>query len=172
MASQRVGRPRKASTAASHPPVPGIGGTPTVETSAASTGGGGISNMPPPSFSGTGPTTAADCESLANQLVDPSLAIRRKLDIAGELRDSAESNKDFAFYEKYLAILMPALMTVLGDEKTITFSKEGPDQVSASCRCYSRRADSSVYATPCCRIFNDCRIPNHSERTRPRSWSS
>jgi transformation/transcription domain-associated protein len=86
--------------------------------------------MPPPSFSGTGPTTPSDCESLANQLVDPSVAIRRKLDIAGELRDSAESNKDFAFYEKYLAILMPALMTVLADEKTITFSKEGPDQVS------------------------------------------
>ena len=122
--------------------------------------------MPPPSFSGTGPITPSDCESLANQLVDPNVAIRRKLDIAGELRDSAESNKDFAFYEKYLATLMPALMTVLADEKTITFSKEGPDQVSIVYRRGTRGTDDSVCGIPSCRTSNDYRIPSLSERTK------
>lgn len=93
-----------------------------------------MSSMPPPSYSSTGPTTPADCESLAAQLLDPSVAPRRKLEIASDLRDSAETTRDFAFYEKYLGILIPALITILGDEKTITFSRDSPDQVSALLR--------------------------------------
>ena len=53
---------------------------------------------------------------------DPSLA--------SELRDSAESNKDFAFYDKYLAVFIPALMTILGDEKSVTFVKDNQEQAS------------------------------------------
>lgn len=140
MATQR-GRPRKASTAASHPPQPTAGpsnagpsgnapGAPSVDASAASTGGGGISTMPPPSFNSAGPTTAADCESIALQLVDPNTNLRRKLDIANELRDSAENTRDFAFYEKYLGALIPAVITVLSDEKAISFMKDNLDHVS------------------------------------------
>ena len=54
---------------------------------------------------------------------------------ASDLRDSAESNKDYAFYDKYLAIFIPALMTILGDEKSITFVKDCQEQVSENeCR--------------------------------------
>jgi hypothetical protein len=55
--------------------------------------------------------------------------MRRKLDIAAELRDSAESNRDHAFYEKYLSIFIPALITILGDPKSIVFVKENVEQV-------------------------------------------
>lgn len=72
--------------------------------------------------------TVADCEHLAGQLLDPGLLPRRKLEIACELRDSAESNRDFAFFEKYLAIFIPALLTILSDEKTISFVKDNTDQ--------------------------------------------
>jgi transformation/transcription domain-associated protein len=128
MATQRTNRPRKSSTAASHPPTGLAPGAPSIDASAAS--GAGMSTMPPPSFSTSGPTTTADCETLAAQLIDTSVPMRRRLEIASDLRDSAETTRDFAFYEKYLAILIPALLTVLGDEKTVTFSKEGLDQVS------------------------------------------
>ena len=74
--------------------------------------------------------TPADCESLAGQLLDPGLATRRKVEIASELRDSAENNRDYAFYEKYLGVFVPALITVLGDEKGISFNKDSVDQVS------------------------------------------
>jgi transformation/transcription domain-associated protein len=86
--------------------------------------------MPPPSYNSSGPVTPADCELLASQLVDPATSARRKLDIANELRDSAENNRDFAFYDKYLGALIPALITVLGDEKTISFMKDNLDYVS------------------------------------------
>lgn len=132
MASQRTARPRKASTAASHPPVGLAPGAPSVDPSSASTGGAGTSAIPQPSYSSSGPTTTADCENIAAQLTDPNVAPRRKLEIAGDLRDSAETNRDFAFYEKYLGILVPALITVLGDEKTINFSRENLDHVSVS----------------------------------------
>lgn len=95
--------------------------------------------MPHPSYSSSGPTTLADCESIAAQLTDPNVAPRRKLEIAGDLRDSAESNRDFAFYEKYLGILIPALITVLGDERTINFYRDNVDHVSDHWRLLSRR---------------------------------
>ena len=85
-------------------------------------------SMPAPSYSSNGPMTAADCEILAGQLLDPGLAIRRKLEIAAELRDSAESTRDFASYEKYLFIFVPALLHILGDEKTVSFVKDHADQ--------------------------------------------
>jgi transformation/transcription domain-associated protein len=100
-----------------------------------------MSNMPPPSFSGTGPTSVADCEALAAQLLDPNVPTRRKTDIASELRDSAEGNKDTSFYEKYLGVLMPAVMTVLADERTIHFIKDSPDQVRDSTRRVERYTD-------------------------------
>lgn len=100
-----------------------------MDASVASTGGGGIS-MPAPSYSSSGPMTTGDCENMAQQLLDPNCPTRRKLEVASELRDSAESNRDFAFYEKYLAILIPTLITILSDEKAITFHRDSPDQVS------------------------------------------
>ncbi|WWC98567.1 hypothetical protein V866_005459 [Kwoniella sp. B9012] len=124
------GRPRKASTAASHPPSTtdsqphAQGQTPTPSVSAA---GGGMS-MPPPSFSSNGPLTVSDCEFMASQLLEPGVAIRKKLEIAFELRDSAESTRDFGFYEKYLAIFIPALITILGEEKSIVFMKDNIEQ--------------------------------------------
>ncbi len=84
--------------------------------------------MAAPSFSSNGPITVAECEQLAGQLLDPSINPRRKLEIASELRDSAESNRDFKFYDSYLAIFVPALLTILADEKTISFVKDNPDQ--------------------------------------------
>lgn len=59
-------------------------------------------------------------------------AARRRQEVAVELRDSAENNKDYAFYAKYLEILMPVVLGILGEEKTIAFQKESPDQVCAS----------------------------------------
>ena len=84
--------------------------------------------MPAPSFSSSGPMTAADCEHLAAQLLDPLVSPRRKLDIASDLRDSAENNRDFIFYDKYLSIFVPAVLTILGDERTVSFVKDSPDQ--------------------------------------------
>ncbi|EIW69900.1 hypothetical protein TREMEDRAFT_71446 [Tremella mesenterica DSM 1558] len=76
--------------------------------------------MPPPSFSVSGPMTVADCEHLAAQLLDPSVAV--------ELRDSAETARDFGFYEKYLGALIPSVCTVLGDERTISFTRDNLEQ--------------------------------------------
>ena len=84
--------------------------------------------MPALSFSSNGPMTVADCEHLASQLLDAAVQPRRKLEIASELRDSAESNRDFAFYDKYLSVFIPALLTILGDEKAISFNKDNADQ--------------------------------------------
>lgn len=52
------------------------------------------------------------------------------MEIATDLRDSAEVVRDPAFYEKYLAIFIPALVTLLEDEKTVSFLKDSQDQVS------------------------------------------
>jgi transformation/transcription domain-associated protein len=147
----RTGRPRKASTATPNP-LP-IAVTPTVETPTPSAAGVATS-MPAPSLGSNGPMTPAECEQLAAQLTEPGvreyrrpvrmrcgeaeagradaythIAMRRKLDIAAELRDSAESNRDHAFYEKYLAVFIPVLMTILGDSKSIIFIKENAEQV-------------------------------------------
>jgi hypothetical protein len=46
------------------------------------------------------------------------------------LRDTAEAQRDFAFYTNYLAVFIPALQTILGDEKTIAFGREAFDHVS------------------------------------------
>jgi transformation/transcription domain-associated protein len=46
------------------------------------------------------------------------------------LRDSAENSKDYAYYAKYLEVLIPAVVTLLGEEKTISFAKDSADQVS------------------------------------------
>ena len=86
--------------------------------------------MPPPTSGSVGPINISDCESLAGQLLDPAVGSRRKLDIAIELRDSAENNRDYSFYEKYLAVLVPCVITVLSDEKTINFARDSFDQVS------------------------------------------
>jgi hypothetical protein len=51
--------------------------------------------------------------------------------IANELRDTAECAREFAFYEKYLGIFIPMLVTILGDEKGISFAKDSPDYVSS-----------------------------------------
>ncbi|KAK4687186.1 transformation/transcription domain-associated protein, partial [Tremellales sp. Uapishka_1] len=122
----RTGRPRKASTAATHP-LALSGGTPTIETSTPSALGIGMS-MPAPSYTSNGPMNAADCDAMAAQLLDPAYPLRKKLEIASDLRDSAEGNKDFAFYDKYLAAFIPALMTILGDERSITFMKDSIEQ--------------------------------------------
>jgi len=45
------------------------------------------------------------------------------------LRDTAESNRDFALYGVYLSTFIPALVTILGDEKTIAFGRESFDHV-------------------------------------------
>ncbi|WVQ85959.1 hypothetical protein IAT38_008127 [Cryptococcus sp. DSM 104549] len=123
----RTGRPRKASTATPHP-LPLAGATPAVETPTPSAIGGAGVSMPPPSFSSSGPMSASDCEFLASQLLEPGVTTRKKLEIALELRDSAENNKDFQFYEKYLSIFIPALITILGEEKSITFVKDNVEQ--------------------------------------------
>ena len=128
----RSGRPRKASTVTPH--ALSTNGTPTLETTPSYTanGAGGVAGgavtMPAPSFSSNGPMTTADCEHLAGQLLDGGVSARRKLEIASELRDSAESNREFAFYDKYLAIFIPTLITILSDEKTISFMKDSADQ--------------------------------------------
>lgn len=83
--------------------------------------------MPAMSFTSNGPVTVADCEHLAAQLLDTSLAPRKRLDAANELRDSAESNRDYAFYDKYLGIFIPVVIQILGDEKTVSFVKESTD---------------------------------------------
>lgn len=72
--------------------------------------------------------TVAECESLAAQLVDTNTPMRRRMEIASELRDSAESNRDFAFYDKYLGIFVPALVQILGEEKNIVFAKDNSEQ--------------------------------------------
>ncbi|WVQ95626.1 hypothetical protein IAU59_002724 [Kwoniella sp. CBS 9459] len=123
----RTGRPRKASTATPHP-IP-TGGTPAAETPTPSASAiGGSMAMPPPSFSSNGPMTVSDCEFMAAQLLEQGVTTRKKLEIAFELRDSAESNRDFGFYEKYLSIFIPALITILGEEKSITFTKDNIEQ--------------------------------------------
>ncbi|BEJ12109.1 hypothetical protein CspHIS471_0205690 [Cutaneotrichosporon sp. HIS471] len=135
MAAPPPKRPRKASTA-------GTGGPPSVEQSALSTpasGGAGPSNHTGPAPSGiaptnatqtptTGPMAVPECESLAAQLIDPNTPMRRRMEIASELRDSAESNRDFAFYDKYLGVFIPALVQILGDEKSIVFTKDNSEQ--------------------------------------------
>lgn len=76
----------------------------------------------------TGPMTVAECESLAAQLVDTNTPMRRRMEIASELRDTAESNRDYAFYDKYLGVFIPALITILGEEKSIVFVKDNSEQ--------------------------------------------
>nr|XP_018259603.1 transformation/transcription domain-associated protein [Kwoniella dejecticola CBS 10117]OBR81761.1 transformation/transcription domain-associated protein [Kwoniella dejecticola CBS 10117] len=98
--------------------------TPTPSASAV---GGGVSVQPPYS-TGNGPSTVADCEYMVSQLLEPGLNPRRKLELAFELRDTAEQTREFSFYEKYLAIFIPALITILGDEKSVTFVKENSEQ--------------------------------------------
>lgn len=88
-------------------------------------------SMPPPSYTSNGPMSVSDCEFLASQLLEPTVTARKKLEIALELRDSAENNRDFGFYDKYLSIFIPALISILGDEKSITFVKDNVEQVSA-----------------------------------------
>lgn len=51
------------------------------------------------------------------------------METIGELRDTAEGQKDFAFYEKYLGVLMPAITGLLGEEDKIVFFKDAMDQV-------------------------------------------
>ncbi|KAL7422906.1 transcription-associated protein 1 [Cryptotrichosporon argae] len=114
--TSRAGRPRKSSTAATQPP----SGTGTGEPSTASALGHLTAHMSP-----SGPSTVAECEMLAQQLLDPKISYRRKLEISGDLRDTAESNRDYAFYEKYLNIFVPVLVTLLSDEKTIVFVRAG-----------------------------------------------
>ncbi|WVR08546.1 hypothetical protein IAU60_005601 [Kwoniella sp. DSM 27419] len=127
--TNRSGRPRKPSSAAMLPntsvatPV-AESSTPTPTPSAL---GGGMS-MPPISASSNGPTTPIDCEHMAAQLLEPGPTTRRKLEIAIELRDSAESSRDHVFYEKYLSIFVPAIITILGEEKSITFAKDNIEQ--------------------------------------------
>lgn len=72
--------------------------------------------------------SVSDCEFLASQLLEPAVTARKKLEIALELRDSAENNRDFGFYDKYLSIFIPALISILGDEKSITFVKDNVEQ--------------------------------------------
>lgn len=83
--------------------------------------------MPAMSYTSNGPVTIADCEQLAAQLLDTSLAPRRRLDAAQELRDSAESNRDYAFYDRYLGVFIPVVVQILGDEKTVSFGRENFD---------------------------------------------
>ncbi|ODN82926.1 hypothetical protein L202_01173 [Cryptococcus amylolentus CBS 6039] len=118
--TNRSGRPRKSSTAASHPH--------PSETPTPSAAGGGATSMPPPSHTSNGPMSVSDCEFLASQLLEPSFPTRKKLEIALELRDSAENNRDFGFYDKYLSVFVPALISILGDEKSITFVKDNVEQ--------------------------------------------
>lgn len=72
--------------------------------------------------------TVAECEALAAQLTDPATPLRRRIEIASELRDSAESNREYTFYDKYLAVFIPALVQILGEEKNIVFVKDNSEQ--------------------------------------------
>jgi transformation/transcription domain-associated protein len=76
----------------------------------------------------TGPMTVPECEALAAQLTDTNIPLRRRMEIASELRDSAESNRDYTFYDKYLGVFIPALITILGEEKHIVFVKDNSEQ--------------------------------------------
>ncbi|WVN89695.1 uncharacterized protein L203_104925 [Cryptococcus depauperatus CBS 7841] len=125
-ATNRPGRPRKSSTATPHS-LPLIS-TSAVDTPTSSAVGFGGMSMPPPSHTSNGPMSVSDCELLASQLLESGVTARKKLEIALELRDSAENNRDFGFYDKYLSIFIPALIQILGDEKTITFVKDSVDQ--------------------------------------------
>lgn len=159
----RTGRPRKASTAASHAgPSNTAAETPTTaSTPAPGTTGGGPSIAPGTTMHSfvpsNGPQTVLDCETFAAQLLDPSvrksssagieqimhtdkIAPRRKQELAVELRDSAENSKDFAYYAKYLEVLIPAVVTLLGEEKTISFLKDNADQV-----CLSQHFSAKLY---------------------------
>ena len=129
-------------------------------------------SLPPPGFSSNAPTTPADCEAFAAQLLDPSISIRRKLELASELRDSAETNRDFAFYEKYLGILIPALITILGDEKSITFSRESVDQVGVLFAFSEYKLTLSVSAIHSCPTSNDYRTRSLLGSMKMPSWSS
>ncbi|KAL1410016.1 transcription-associated protein 1 [Vanrija albida] len=120
------GRPRKASTATAP------GGTPTAESS---TPGASAHHGPPTAaptaatgITTTGPSTLAECEALAAQLSDTNTPMRRRMEIASELRDSAESNRDYVFYDKYLGVFIPALVAILGEEKNIVFVKDNSEQ--------------------------------------------
>ncbi|ORY26601.1 putative histone acetyltransferase [Naematelia encephala] len=123
--ANRSGRSRKSSTATPHPLPLAVASN--VDAATPSAGGPGTS-MPAPSTSTAGPMTVAECEHLAAQLQDTALPLRRRVEIASELRDSAESTRDYNLYERYLAIFIPVVTAILSDEKTVTFSKETPDQ--------------------------------------------
>ena len=55
--------------------------------------------------------------------------MRRKFEIMTELKDSAETQKEYSFYEKYLAVLFPVIVALLGEEEKVVFVKDNMEQV-------------------------------------------
>lgn len=90
----RMGRPRKASTAASHagPSNAPADATPSASTPAPGTTGGGPSLAPGTMHSfapSTGPQTVAECENFAAQLLDPNTSKSR---VAWQPKDELTSS--------------------------------------------------------------------------------
>jgi hypothetical protein len=93
--------------------------------------------------------------------------------VACELRDTAESNRDFAFYNIYLSVFIPALVTILGEEKNIAFGKDSFDHVSGFLKPFNAKLNLlSDSDTPCYLSCTDCPTPIHSKRTREQLWIS
>ena len=81
------------------------------------------------SHASNGPTSVAECEAVARLLQDKDVPLRRRVEMMSELKDSAEQPREFNFYGKYLEVLVPAVMALLGDEDKIVFYKDHMEQV-------------------------------------------
>jgi transformation/transcription domain-associated protein len=79
--------------------------------------------------SAVGPTNGAEIEVYGKQLADKDTPMRRKFEIMTELKDSAETQKEYSFYEKYLAVLFPVIVALLGEEEKVVFVKDNMEQV-------------------------------------------
>jgi transformation/transcription domain-associated protein len=83
--------------------------------------------------SAAGPTTPVEVETVARILLDKDVPTRKKFEITSELKDTAETQKDYTFYEKYLGVLFPVMSKLLLEEDKIVFVKENLEQVCRFC---------------------------------------
>lgn len=84
-----------------------------------------------PLGSGGGPTTQQECEVWAARLKDPSLELVRRLQLALELRDSADTPRDGGIYAAFLYTLVPAVTNLLLEGSPgPTFQRDTMEQVS------------------------------------------
>lgn len=83
----------------------------------------------PTSMSGGGPNTQQECEAWLSRLKDTNLEIARRIQLALELRDSADSTRDQAHYSTYLTVLVPGVTKLLLEGSPgVTFVRESSEQ--------------------------------------------